>query len=109
LRFASQKYCSQRCSRRAHASRRDARKRGQFVADVSPEQIYQRDQWRCQLCGTKLNRKATVPHPHAPTIDHIIPLATGGTHEPANVQAAHFICNVLKADRGGGEQLALVG
>jgi 5-methylcytosine-specific restriction endonuclease McrA len=35
----------------------------------------------------------------APTIDHVLALAAGGTHEMANVQAAHFICNSLKGDR----------
>jgi 5-methylcytosine-specific restriction endonuclease McrA len=40
-----------------------------------------------------------VPDRLAPTIDHIVPLARGGTHEPSNVQSAHFICNALKGDR----------
>ncbi|NEA63940.1 HNH endonuclease [Streptomyces sp. SID12488] len=40
-----------------------------------------------------------VPSPMAPTLDHIVPLARGGSHEPANVQAAHFLCNNKKNDR----------
>lgn len=71
--------------------------------------VFERDRWTCQLCGKKIKRDAEVPHPLAPTIDHIIPLADDGTHEPANCQAAHFACNSRKRDRGGGEQLALVG
>jgi 5-methylcytosine-specific restriction endonuclease McrA len=35
----------------------------------------------------------------SPTIDHILPLARGGTHEPSNVQAAHFGCNAAKGAR----------
>jgi 5-methylcytosine-specific restriction endonuclease McrA len=46
-----------------------------------------------------------VPEPLAPTIDHIIALANGGTHEPTNVQCAHFICNATK---GAREQQQLV-
>jgi len=56
-------------------------------------------------------RNAVVPHPKAPTIDHVIPLSKGGTHEPANVQLAHYYCNSIKADGawGAGEQLAMLG
>jgi len=37
-----------------------------------------------------------APHPLSMSIDHIIPLSRGGTHEPDNVQLAHFICNSIK-------------
>ena len=30
---------------------------------------------------------------------HIIPLALGGTHEAANLQWAHLICNIRKGAR----------
>jgi 5-methylcytosine-specific restriction endonuclease McrA len=50
-----------------------------------------------------------VPHPKAPTIDHIVPLAAGGDDIKANVQLAHFLCNSVKSNQGGNEQLILVG
>lgn len=49
-----------------------------------------------------------VPHPKAPTIDHVVPLAEGGHDTRANVQLAHFLCNSIKG-RGGSQQLALIG
>lgn len=49
-----------------------------------------------------------VPHPKAPTIDHIIPLAVGGDDTRANVQLAHFLCNSL-AGATGTKQAALFG
>lgn len=49
-----------------------------------------------------------VPHPKAPTIDHVLPLAAGGDDVRANVQLAHFECNWKKRD-GGTQQLMLVG
>lgn len=49
-----------------------------------------------------------VPHPKAPTIDHIVPLADGGDDVRSNVQLAHFICNSMKGT-GGTQQLMLVG
>lgn len=96
-----QVYCSGICKERSRSSRRDARERGAFVSDVSPQEVYERDQWTCHLCTESLERDAKVPHPLAPTIDHVIPLAKGGTHELDNVKAAHFLCNAVKRDRIG--------
>ena len=62
----------------------------------------------CRDCGTchkPAKMAAEVPHPKAPTLDHIIPLAAGGTHEYANVKLAHFICNSIKS--AGAGQLRL--
>lgn len=96
---AGQRYCSTRCRERAAGARRDARMRGAFVSEVSPHEVYERDQWTCHLCAEPLDRDAQVPHPLAPTIDHVIPLARHGTHEPSNVKAAHFLCNATKRDQ----------
>ena len=95
--------CSESCAeqkrlddRREAKHRRRARQRDAYVANVSRRKIYERDHWTCRLCWEPLDRDAKVPHPKAPTIDHVIPLARGGTHEPDNVQAAHFQCNSIK-------------
>lgn len=103
------KYCSDRCGRRAWGDVRRARKRGAYVADVNRRQIFERDRWRCQLCGKAVNRRAVVPHPKAPVIDHIIPLGANGTHEPSNAQCAHFLCNSIKSDGAANDQLRLIG
>ncbi|MER6183009.1 HNH endonuclease [Streptomyces sp. NPDC001652] len=91
--------CSRRCGRRAAKDRRRALERDAFVEHVSRPEVYERDQWTCQLCGEAVLRDEVVPHPQAPTLDHVIPLARGGTHEPANVQLAHYICNSTKTYR----------
>jgi len=49
-----------------------------------------------------------VPHPKAPTIDHIVPLSAGGDDTKANVQLAHFSCNTRK-NVGGSQQLRIIG
>lgn len=106
---ALNRYCSKRCSSKDAAARRRARKVGAFVAPVYRRRIFERDGWRCQICRRKVSQPNAVPHPRAATIDHIIPLARGGTHEPANCQTACFICNALKSDTGMGDQLRLIG
>lgn len=103
------RYCSRRCARGAAKEKRRALERDAFVAPVQRKKIFERDGWACHLCGKAVLRTAVAPHPRAPTIDHVIPLARGGTHEPANVKTAHFLCNSIKSDRGGGEQLMLIG
>ena len=87
-----------------------AMRKARFKSKVYRAEIYKRDNYLCQLCLGPLLLTAKIPnHPksdccevtcfRAPTIDHIIPLANGGWHEPSNVQAAHFICNSRKSNR----------
>lgn len=106
------RFCSMVCSRRVRGRdqerRRRARMRGVHTEAVDFAQLCRRDRWKCQLCGEPVKRKAQVPDPLSPTLDHIIPLAKGGTHEAKNVQLAHFRCNALKRDRELG-QLRFIG
>lgn len=103
------RYCSHQCLRADGRDRRRAIKREAFVAEVWRARVFERDGWRCQLCGKLVARARRVPHPKAPVLDHILPLAAGGTHEPANVQCAHFLCNSRKGARAANDQLRLVG
>lgn len=102
------RFCSTKCSRAHAKAKRRAVKRNAYVADVSPTAIFERDCWTCQLCRRKVDRTKSAPHPKSPTIDHIVPLGAGGTHEPSNAQCAHFLCNSIKGDRGT-DQLRLIG
>lgn len=106
--------CSPDCQRELHRDwqrmargRRRALKKDAFVANVYRRKVFEADGYRCHLCNRKTDPTKQAPHPRAPTLDHVIPLARGGTHEPANVRTACFLCNCLKSDRGGGEQFAL--
>lgn len=111
-------YCSKACYNKSPATRaRNARKQGKrraiklkaFVSDVNRFAIYERDGWRCQICKLKVNPRYTGTHPKAPSLDHIIPLAVGGTHQPSNVQLTHFGCNARKSSRAANDQLLLIG
>lgn len=86
-------------SRREAEQRRRARMRDAFVARVVRREVFARDAYMCKLCGEPLDMSKQAPHPLSPSIDHVIPLANGGTHEPGNVQAAHFLCNSVKSNK----------
>ena len=53
--------------------------------------IYNRYKGRCAICGR------FVPYDEF-TIDHIIPLAKGGTNAMENLQCAHSWCNLIKRE-----------
>jgi hypothetical protein len=101
-------YCSTSCAKRSARTRRRARKRNAYVANVRRNQVFAADGWRCYICRRKVVYSALPPDPLAPTLDHVIPLARGGTHEPRNCRLACFRCNCVKSDRGGNEQMLLL-
>ena len=71
-------------------------------------EIYERDRWRCGLCGKRVPKNLKAREPMAPSLDHILPISLGGEHTRANVQLAHYFCNLSKGNRSRGEQLRLV-
>ncbi len=91
-------FCSIRCGNRWVETQRRQRLRGAFVEAVSIGNLIERDKGICGLCGEHVIVNARVPHPLAPTIDHIYPISKGGKHMMGNVQLAHFRCNALKSD-----------
>lgn len=51
-------------------------------------QILERDNYTCGYCGNE-----------ATSVDHILPRALGGTHDPGNLIACCTPCNSRKQDR----------
>ena len=73
---------------RQDRERRRARLLDAFVEDVLLDAIILRDQGLCGICSDPIMGPLEL--------DHIVPLAAGGTHEPDNVQLAHRSCNRRK-------------
>lgn len=55
-----------------------------------------RDGYMCGLCIEPIDPDLPYPHPRSASLDHIIPLARGGSHSMSNAQAAHLDCNRRK-------------
>lgn len=91
--------------RKADKKRRKALARGAKGAErVCPERVFERDGWRCGICGNKtLPSKRGTYHPRAPELDHIVALALGGPHTYANTMTACRACNIRKGAAALGQ------
>jgi 5-methylcytosine-specific restriction endonuclease McrA len=114
-------YCSRQCSAdgsRIYSTRAESRNAGKHrrrarMVDADRErfgrqEIFERDGWKCGLCGERVNRRLKYPHPRSASLDHIIPVSHGGGHTRSNTQLAHLDCNVRKGAQALG-QMRLFG
>ncbi len=106
------RYCSVVCADRAKFARynRYWKQRLKVYAlgeRIEASVVFARSCWMCQLCGSAIDPALQHPHPMCGTIDHIVPLSSGGEHVLTNVQAAHLTCNSSKggAHRGAAATL----
>lgn len=91
-------------TRRRHLREKNRRRRMWFQGAAASEkysrlEIFERDGWRCKLCGGDIDRAAKAPERKSASIDHIVPVSRGGGDTRANVQAAHYGCNSRKQNR----------
>jgi 5-methylcytosine-specific restriction endonuclease McrA len=83
--------------KRAGKAKRRAAARGSDAERFDPFEIFDRDGWRCHLCGVKtVKAKRGTHHPLAPELDHIIPISKGGPHTRANTACSCRRCNHAK-------------
>ncbi|WP_431768408.1 HNH endonuclease [Rhizobium phaseoli] len=96
-------YCSRACSRRnsgrINRKKERARLRTQAVENVNPIKVFDRDGWKCQICGVKTPRNLRGTYDDmAPELDHIMPLSLGGAHSYMNTQCTCRKCNAAKSN-----------
>ena len=119
-------YCSQACRQsirrqrkkargwkrppqRAYWALKRARKLTATVEAVDPNAVFERDGWRCHLCGCKTRPKDRgTTRSRAPELDHIVPLSQGGDHSYQNTACSCRRCNLRKGAKLVG-QLRLFG
>lgn len=88
---------------RAHVAKRNAQTRGAAMTElIDRDAIIARDKQRCHICSKR------VPKHHI-HLDHIVPLAAGGSHTATNLAVAHAFCNLSKGSRAANDQLRLIG
>ena len=91
-------------ARRVCKARRRARERGLGSQSIDPLRVFDRDGWRCVLCGvvTPKRLRGTI-HGNAPELDHIVPISQGGLHTWGNVQCTCRNCNQEKGATARGQ------
>lgn len=60
-----------------------------------------RDFLICGICDRPVDPDLAWPEHRSATVDHILPVAHGGTDDLDNLQLAHFACNSTKQNRVG--------
>lgn len=70
---------------------------------IDPITVFERDRWKCQLCGCRVVRSIGDNRDSEATLDHIVSIASGGAHAWANVQTACRRCNYLKGASNRGQ------
>jgi HNH endonuclease len=99
-RIALRKY---RKKRGGNASRR-AKMRGLERKYFNESRIFERDKWRCQLCGVKTPKRLRGTYDDcAPDLDHVVTYSDKGSHTKENVQCACRKCNGEKGGRSRGQ------
>lgn len=76
-------------------------RRRALIAKVSVGPVDYERLWTgfCGICSGPMDRDLAYPDPMSKSVDHIIPLARGGSHEHSNLQWAHLRCNIGKGAR----------
>lgn len=105
---SSARFCGKECKKRnvwrrlpsGNTHVRRAKKYGVPYEMFNKVEVFQRDGWRCGICGieTPQHLSGTTAN-NAPQLDHIVPLSRGGAHSKENTQCACRSCNYLKRDR----------
>jgi hypothetical protein len=89
--------------RRIRSALISAMKRAKFFGwptadfvEIDPLDIFVRDRWLCHVCGEECDPDAPFGSRLAPQMDHVVGVALGGSHTPANVACCCSRCNVIK-------------
>jgi hypothetical protein len=110
-----QSYCSKLCYKECYRkrlggskNRHRARRFGVHYQPINVVWVFERDGWRCQICGIKTPKRYRGKlRETAPELDHRVPIAMGGDHTYENVQCACRSCNRAKAGTAVRGQLPL--
>ena len=102
-------YCSEECRKKALNKAHDHRilRAPRIDGGITLAKLFKRDNGKCWLCGEPCDygdynvdeNGYFITGGKYPSIDHVYPLARGGSHTWENVRLAHHYCNTLKSDK----------
>lgn len=91
------------CCSAVCAKRRQWANKGQTSNWIVPRrrrEIYERDNWTCQLCNGPVDKTLHYSHDWAASLDHIVPRSRQlvPDHSNGNLRLAHRWCNAVLGD-----------
>jgi len=93
-----------RLARRVSKLKRRASHRTADSDSINPIRVFERDRWRCHICGVlTLQKLRGTYHDRAPELEHIVSLADGGSHTWGNVACSCRKCNQAKGQASFGQ------
>ena len=100
---SSTKYCSERCQKKecrlsAFDRRRSRVAGGQYHERIIRTNVFDQAKWKCKQCKCSVKKPDGSNDCNEATLDHVVPIASGGLHVYANVQCLCRRCNTLKRD-----------
>ena len=90
----------------AQKQRRHALTRTPHAKLISIHDIIARDGSRCYICGIKTDPKARYASLVKSHLEHVVPLADGGSHTMDNLRCACRRCNLLKGAKHSPQAVA---
>ncbi len=97
-------FCSMECAGSgkrwaSYGERKRAIRQMTKRAGFEPREIFERDEWRCHLCGEPVDSLLTHPDPKSGCVNLIVPASKGGERTRENVGLAHLTCAVHRRAR----------
>lgn len=89
------RFCSDRCN---HHLKKHRRRGYEQHGKVDRKAVFARDGWCCVYCGVAVQEPYDPRVDTSATVDHVIPLAKGGSHSDENCVTACKRCNTRKSD-----------
>jgi len=92
----------QECSNRMKRSKKGRENEINYFRDPEKrKELFDRDSWKCYLCGKKVTEEDAV-------LDHYIPQCKGGTDNKENLKTACCSCNSIKSGKSYEEAAPLI-
>lgn len=76
-----------------------------YNPSVTRRAVFERDSYKCSVCGVAVSENLPANHNRKATLDHVVPLEKKGPHDWHNVACCCSKCNRQKSNKWDGRQV----